>query len=323
MISGKAAKAEVPLAVLYRRYVEPVAGGSHLDLLLGLYTPAPRVPGHAVQSIDWYHPTLEELDLAVESGEAAELRSRRLKEARLAAEARARAALQSHRKVRRQFETALAGAQRLQPLREEQALDFTLGWPVLRRAVAILANELVQRRAIDEPGEVFFLTREEALASGTGLSETARRRRAVWERQRMLTPPLVVGEVDRMTQAATDFYLESRQGKAATPDTVAGIAASAGRATGPVRVIRRIEDFDRLQPGDILVAPATTPAWTPLFVRAAAVVTDGGSLGSHSSQVAREYGIPAVVCTADATRRLSDGQLVTVDGSAGVVTPAA
>src|SRR5439155_407815 len=83
--------------------------------------------------------------LGVESGEAAELRSRRLKEARLAAEARARAALQSHRKARRQFETALAGAQRLQPLREEQALDFTLGWPVLRRAVAILANELVQR----------------------------------------------------------------------------------------------------------------------------------------------------------------------------------
>src|SRR5439155_26236850 len=63
MISGKAAKAEVPLAVLYRRYVEPVAGGSHLDLLLGLYTPAPRVPGHAVLSIALYPQTPEVLVL--------------------------------------------------------------------------------------------------------------------------------------------------------------------------------------------------------------------------------------------------------------------
>jgi pyruvate,water dikinase len=81
-----------------------------------------------------------------------------------------------------------------------------------------------------------------------------------------------------------------------------------------------MEDFERLQAGDVLVAPATTPAWTPLFARAAAVVTDTGSLGSHSSQVAREYGIPAVVCTGDATARLRDGQLVTVDGSSGTVT---
>ena len=69
----------------------------------------------------------------------------------------------------------------------------------------------------------------------------------------------------------------------------------------------------------MLVAPATTPAWTPLFAIAAAVVTDTGSIGSHASQVAREYGIPAVVCTGDATRQLSTGQVVTVDGSAGLV----
>jgi pyruvate,water dikinase len=80
-----------------------------------------------------------------------------------------------------------------------------------------------------------------------------------------------------------------------------------------------MEEFSRLQPGDVLVSPATTPAWTPLFQRAVAVVTDVGSLVAHASLVAREYGIPAVVGTGDATTRLRDGQIVTVDGARGFV----
>lgn len=71
--------------------------------------------------------------------------------------------------------------------------------------------------------------------------------------------------------------------------------------------------------GEVLVAQATTPAWTPLFERASAIITDGGSLAAHASLVAREYGIPAVVGAGDATARLRDGQIVTVDGSVGVV----
>jgi phosphoenolpyruvate synthase/pyruvate phosphate dikinase len=73
--------------------------------------------------------------------------------------------------------------------------------------------------------------------------------------------------------------------------------------------------------GDILLARATTPAWTPLFVRAAGVVTDVGTLAAHASLIAREDGIPAVVGTGDATTRRRTGQLVTVDGSTGVVDP--
>jgi phosphohistidine swiveling domain-containing protein len=69
----------------------------------------------------------------------------------------------------------------------------------------------------------------------------------------------------------------------------------------------------------VLVARATAPAWTPLFARAAAVVTDSGTLAAHASLVAREYGVPSVVGTTDATRRLSTGVSVTVDGSAGTV----
>jgi pyruvate,water dikinase len=98
-----------------------------------------------------------------------------------------------------------------------------------------------------------------------------------------------------------------------------GMPASPGRATGPVRVVRGPEGFAHFQPGEVLVAQVTAPAWTPLFGLAAAVVTDGGSLAAHASLVAREYGIPAVVGVGDATERLRDGQRVTVDGSAGIV----
>jgi pyruvate,water dikinase len=102
-------------------------------------------------------------------------------------------------------------------------------------------------------------------------------------------------------------------------DVLIGQGASPGRATGRVRIVNSVADFDAFEPGEVLVARATAPAWTPLFERAAAVVTDGGTLAAHASLVAREYGIPAVVGTGDATRRLKTGQLVTVDGTAGTV----
>jgi pyruvate,water dikinase len=75
-----------------------------------------------------------------------------------------------------------------------------------------------------------------------------------------------------------------------------------------------------MQPGCVLVAPITTPAWTPLFAMAAAVVTDIGGPLSHGSIVAREYGIPAVMGTGVATKRIPNGKIITVDGSAGTVT---
>ena len=99
-----------------------------------------------------------------------------------------------------------------------------------------------------------------------------------------------------------------------------GIAASAGHVTAPACVLHGPEDFDRMQPGCVLVAATTTPAWTPLFAMAAAVVTDIGGPLSHGSIVAREYNIPAVMGTGIATRRIQNGQMLTVDGGAGTVT---
>ena len=97
------------------------------------------------------------------------------------------------------------------------------------------------------------------------------------------------------------------------------VLTAAGIVTAPACVLRGPDDFGQMHPGDVLVAVATTPAWTPLFAMASAVVTDIGGPLSHSSIVAREYGIPAVMGTGIATRRIYTGQMITVDGSAGTV----
>ena len=113
--------------------------------------------------------------------------------------------------------------------------------------------------------------------------------------------------------------LRAKRGRGGKGVVIKGVAASPGKATGVARVLHGPEDFDQMRPGDILVAPITTPAWTPLFAMAAAIVTDVGGPLSHGSIVAREYGIPAVLGTGNATRRIQAGQTITVDGSAGTV----
>ena len=98
-----------------------------------------------------------------------------------------------------------------------------------------------------------------------------------------------------------------------------GLAASPGRVTGAVRVLRSVDEANRLQTGEILVAPMTSPDWVPAMRRAAALVTDGGGMTCHAAIVARELGLPCIVGARDATSVLRDGELVTVDGGAGVV----
>ena len=103
-------------------------------------------------------------------------------------------------------------------------------------------------------------------------------------------------------------------------DVIKGVGASSGRVSAPARVLAGPQDFGQMKPGDVLVARITTPAWTSLFAMASAVVTDVGGPLSHSSIVAREYGIPAVLGTGVATQRLATGQQILVDGDAGTVT---
>jgi phosphoenolpyruvate synthase/pyruvate phosphate dikinase len=103
-------------------------------------------------------------------------------------------------------------------------------------------------------------------------------------------------------------------------EVLRGTPASAGRAVGIARVIMGAPDFGRLAAGDVLVCPTTTPAWTPLFASAAALVTDTGGILSHAAIVAREYGLPAVVGCEMATSAIRDGARVEVDGETGRVT---
>jgi pyruvate,water dikinase len=99
-----------------------------------------------------------------------------------------------------------------------------------------------------------------------------------------------------------------------------GLAVSPGLAVGKARVILRADDHECLRPGEILVAPATDPGWTPYFLGAAGIVVDIGGQLSHGSILAREFGIPAVVNVGDATRRIRTGQVIRVDANRGIVT---
>jgi rifampicin phosphotransferase len=203
--------------------------------------------------------------------------------------------------------------------------ELTIAWPVMRRAVQRIGEALAARTVIGEPDDVFFLTRDEVLAAlgdGAPARVDVAARRATRDQQARLLPPLFVGRLHPMLQKLMDGMSGVLGAAPSEAAIVSGTPASPGRASGTVRVIRGPQDFDELQPGEILVAPLTAPAWTPLFHRAAAVVTDVGSAASHASIIAREYGIPAVVGCGDATVRLTTGMHVTVDGGTGNVEPA-
>jgi pyruvate,water dikinase len=105
-----------------------------------------------------------------------------------------------------------------------------------------------------------------------------------------------------------------------TAGLLTGIGASRGTYTGRVRVVLTEREFDRIEPGDLLVCPVTSPVWSVVFPRIGGLVTDAGGTLSHPAIIAREYGIPAVVDTRNGTTALQDGQLVTVNGDAGIVT---
>ncbi|RVX41031.1 pyruvate,water dikinase [Nonomuraea polychroma] len=112
----------------------------------------------------------------------------------------------------------------------------------------------------------------------------------------------------------------SPSGASHTPATLTGTPGSRGTVTGTARIVRGPGDFARVHPGDILVCPFTDPAWTPLLRIAAGVVTETGGVLSHAAIVAREHAIPAVLGIPNATTRLHDDTLITIDGTTGTVT---
>jgi rifampicin phosphotransferase len=319
VVGGSAWKMEGALARFYRQHLASTIDASVQQLLVGLPGTQPDLPAHAVQSLDWAHPTAGELGWPPP---APSDRHRELAAHREALTAQCTAALADRPRLQARFQVLLEVAQRYAAIREQQARQLTLGWPLLRRCALRLGETLQADGVIDQANDVFFLTRAE-LDTRAPLQDVVNRRRATWERQRRLLAPLTIGRPPRLLAKELLAVVDAVRTSGPVPqDAIVGQPASPGRATGPVRIVHGPGGFDCFQPGEVLVAGATTPAWTPLFARAAAVVTDGGTLAAHASLVAREYGIPAVVGTGDATGRLHDGQVVTVDGSAGTVEPA-
>jgi rifampicin phosphotransferase len=280
--------------------------------------------GHTVYNLDFANPVpaddpiplLETLRFFV-SGKGSDpyQRQRSLVTRREQATAAALAGLDPVRA--RTFRRLLHWAQSVAPVREDALADVGLAWPQLRRMLREIGRRLQAVGVIAEPDDVFWLRRSEIDETLGSLVDQVEQRKELWRGQRRATPPQLLpkGGWGDMWRRWLPAASEEQTG-----DLIKGIAGSMGTITAPARVLAGPQDFGQLQPGDVLVASITTPAWTSLFAMASGVVTDIGGPLSHSSIVAREYGIPAVLGTAVATRRIHNGQMIKVDGDAGTVT---
>jgi pyruvate,water dikinase len=201
--------------------------------------------------------------------------------------------------------------------REDSHFYFLMPLPILRRSLLEMGRRLRDVGVLDVPEAVFHLRLNEleAVNDPANLTESEKDQLRASVRTRSARREELSGV--RLIDPAAVFP-RREVGDA----LITGAPASSGLATGPVKVIREPAEFSRLAAGDVLVCPYTNPAWTTLFQRAAAVVVDSGGPASHAAIVAREYGIPAVMGTGTGTSTLSNGQLVTVDGTRGRVTAA-
>jgi len=199
--------------------------------------------------------------------------------------------------------------------RDTMHFELTRMFPPFRRLLLELGRRWRERGLISQPEDVFFLSLDElgeVAESPRSMEKEVRARRAEFEANKLRPCPDII-------RGGQEIYPEGARLAAATEGQLHGIAGSPGVVTGQARLIRGPEEFGKLKNGEILVAPLTSPVWTPLFAIASGVVTEVGSNLSHGAIVAREYGIPAVMGVAGATRLVQEGQMMTVDGSKGIV----
>jgi pyruvate,water dikinase len=245
IVGGSAWKMEACLTRFCRQHLADVLpdeqGGAQV-LLRGLPGAQPVSAAHAVHSADWYHPVAGELPMADIALPEASSRLARLAVQRDTAEQACRAALSSRPGLLTRFEQLLHVNQRYAVIREQQARDFTLAWPVLRACVRRLGAHLVAAGALDQADDMFFCTRDEVRARATGQAEhldaTVRERRELWQRQRTLAAPLTLGRPARLIGYVIDRAVQQARGQHEVGEgMILGHPASAGRATGPVRIV--------------------------------------------------------------------------------------
>lgn len=303
-----------------------------LDLADRTIAEMPGLLERQLQGSRAFDPAIEEASLAAQQAAVEHEARSRLSEQQLG-----------------RFERALERGRRAYPLRDENAL-YTLDAPLahVRYAALEAAARLVATEVLGHVDDVFYCTLDEVLDAvetpdGTrtaGLRERVRRRRG--ERLWALAhpgppsygeapPPPSLGGMPMALRAPLQALmiamenvvqpdLSARSAEDQRSGRLSGVAASPGVYTGPARIVRLESEFDRVRPGDVLVCPSTRPSWVVLFPSIGAVVTDIGGALAHPAIIAREHRIPAVVGTGSATEMLHDGQLVTVDGSRGLVS---
>ena len=237
------------------------------------------------------------------------------------------------------FESRLTAAMRAYPNREENVVYADQGG-LIRRWALEAAKRLVDRGILERSDDVVWLEAEEVVESlrhtpAPDLTDRLVERKSEYAWVRAHPGPTHIGEPDavpdlsklpaalRRTNGALLWVMTHDSPPDLAYDLGDAIAvgnpACAGTATGPVRIVMGEADFHKVRPGDVMVSPVTTPAWTMLYSLVGAVVTDHGGVLSHAAIVAREHGIPAVIGALGATTTLRDGQIVIVDGTTGRV----
>jgi pyruvate,water dikinase len=237
---------------------------------------------------------------------------------------------------RRTLETVISLYRLCSELRETTRMSMVTSIWLVRNVVYEVGRRLVEEGVLHSADEVAYLDFEDVRAYLAGVrpareafprAELDERRRLHDYHNRLPEPPLTfVGEHDptrparRGAGAAGGTRAEGSGSGTAGGTRLEGLGSSPGRIVGRARIVEDLVwQADEFQPGEILVTRYTDASWTPLFAIAGGVVTDIGSMLSHSSIVSREFNVPSVVNTKDATQRLRTGDTVVVDGDRGTV----
>ena len=233
--------------------------------------------------------------------------------------ARARSKLNGDR--RRHFDSLLTMAQQYVPVRESRALwQLTLGGSIRVPCVA-LGRKLQEKGTLERAEDIFYLrledvklaTKEPASDDWSTKVADRKRERAFWMNK---APPALIGKPVEEASEGTAHLPEHAPGD---DQRLRGLAASRGRVRATAKVVRTLDDAGKVEDGEVLVCRMTSPRWSPLFGRVAAVVAETGGVLAHCAIVAREYGIPCVVAVPGCTDLIRDGSMVTVDGTDGTV----
>ncbi len=221
-----------------------------------------------------------------------------------------------------QFEAAVVAAHQL-GFRERTKTNLIRIVHEERMVFRELAKRHAARGDIETPEHFFMLSDDELdafVADSSSFKSKLAERKADWDEIWALEPPFFVVDGHLPPMPSWARRGDSKVAAAVPGDVLVGVAGCPGVVRGIARVVLDAANPDALEPGDILVAPATDPAWTPLFMSAGGVVVNVGGQISHAIIVSRELGLPCVVSVTDATVRIPDGALIEVDGNTGQVT---